>query len=169
MKIIVGSMNKAKVKAVETIFPNSDVTPFSALSNVSSQPLTNRETRKGAINRAYYCYKEVPDAICFGLEGGVTIIDDELYLCSWGALVVEGELYTAGGPNILLPSQFIEPLQMGVELAQLMEEYTSLKNVRQKEGAVGIFTNGVVSRSELFSYIVKLLKGQMIYKRNQLN
>lgn len=165
MKVVIGSKNKAKVKAVQTVFNQHHVIPFSALSNVSNQPISEDETRKGAINRAKYCYKHMPDSLCIGLEGGVTIIEDTMYLCSWGALVADNELFVAGGSNIPLPNDFIKPLQNGVELAQLMESYTQLKDVRHHEGAVGIFTNGAMSRSELFEHIVKLLKGQWEYNK----
>lgn len=169
MNIIIGSNNRAKIKAVKTVFTSSEVIPLLSPSNVSPQPLTEKETQQGAINRAYYCAKKMPQSLCIGLEGGVTIIDHTLYLCSWGALVVSGELYTAGGSNIPLPNDFIEPLQNGVELGELMESYSQLSDVRHQEGAVGIFTNGVISRSDLFVHIVKLLKGQMDYSlKNKL-
>lgn len=168
MQVVVGSQNKAKVKAVKSVFSDYEVKALSALSNVSKQPLTNEETRQGAINRAYYCFKEKPHALCIGLEGGVTIIADELYLCSWGALVVGDKLFTAGGTNIALPSEFRKPLQNGIELSELMESYTKLRNVRHNEGAIGIFTNKIISRSELFAHIVMMLKGQAQFD-NKIN
>lgn len=163
MDIIIGSMNRAKVNAVETVFTDGQIIQMKVSSDVSAQPLTSKETREGAINRAKHCSQQTPNAICIGLEGGVTMIDDTLYLCSWGALVVNNKIYTAGGPNIPLPNTFVEPLYNGVELAKLMESYTNLKDVRHREGAIGIFTNGQISRSELFAHIVQLLKGQMEY------
>ncbi|GAJ57774.1 DUF84 family protein, partial [Geobacillus thermoleovorans] len=41
-----------------------------------------------------------------------------------------------------------------------MEAYTGRRNVRRKEGAVGVLTNGRVDRSAMFSHIVELLAGQ---------
>lgn len=50
-----------------------------------------------------------------------------------------------------------------MELGDIMDDYSMRKEVRNKEGAIGIFTNDLISRKEMFSHIMKLLRGQWEY------
>lgn len=165
MKIIIGSLNPTKVEAVQKVFKQFKVEGLNVPSNVSNQPMTDRETMEGAINRAHNAKQDGNSHIGIGLEGGVIIEDDRLFLCNWGALVYENEVILASGAKILLPSEFINDLQNGTELAVLMERYTNEKDIRSKEGAVGIFTNGRISRTQIFEHICELLFGQYEFKK----
>lgn len=162
MDIIVGSTNRAKIGAVKAIFPNHSIIPIKAPSNVSSQPFSDEETRQGAINRAKQCLQIQKGDLGIGLEGGVMYIDEQLFLCNWGALVTDkGRIFTASGARIVLPDKIKQNLELGYELGDIMDDYASQKDVRQNEGAIGIFTNNLVTRKELFVHIVKLLRGQL--------
>lgn len=162
MNIIIGSKNPTKIKAVETIFPSYTVMSFDVPSNVSPQPFSDEETRQGAINRAMQCMESAPGSMGIGLEGGVMYVDKQLFLCNWGALVTEdGNTYTASGARIVLPEGFDEPLRNGEELGDVMDCYVKKQGVRKKEGAIGVFTNELISRQEMFEHVVKLLHGQM--------
>lgn len=164
MELIIGSKNPAKINAVEVIFPSHQVIAMDVPSNVAAQPMSDEETRQGAINRAQQCMQAASHSIGIGLEGGVMHIDNQLYICNWGALVTQnGTVYTASGARIALPEAFVAQLNNGVELGSLMDDYADKQNVRQKEGAVGIFTNDLVSRQEMFVHVVKLLRGQWEY------
>lgn len=164
MKVIVGSKNKAKVKAVSRVFSTNKVISVNTASNVSAQPFTDNETRLGAINRAKHSVLLNENTIGIGLEGGVMYIGEELYLCNWGALVTkENEVFTASGARILLPNEFRKQLESGIELGHIIDEYTNKTDVRSNEGTIGIFTNGFVSRDEMFAHVVKLLRGQWEY------
>lgn len=168
MKIIVGSQNPTKIKAVQSVFTNCTITSLKVASKVSSQPLTDEETMLGAINRAKGCLNSSKEALAIGLEGGVMYVNDQMYLCNWGALVTNnGDIYTASGARILLPKEIEGQLKTGLELGDLMDDYANKHSVRTKEGAIGIFTNNRVDRSQLFSHVVQLLRGQWEY--NQQN
>lgn len=164
MKIIIGSTNPAKIGAVQNVFLDQKVVPIDVPSHVSAQPFSDMETKEGALNRAKECAKLHPESIGIGLEGGVMCIVNELFLCNWGALVTPNEqAFTASGARIMLPPEIGEQLKKGTELGDLMDYYAKKKDVRKKEGAIGIFTNSLVSRQEMFIHIVKLLKGQLEY------
>ena len=45
-----------------------------------------------------------------------------------------------------------------------MDSYVKKHNVRQNEGAIGIFTNGLVDRTQMFSELSTLLIGQYLYQ-----
>ena len=164
MKIITGSKNPTKIKACATVFPEYDIEGVDVKSNVSAQPFSDVETRQGAINRAQNAAALSVNGIGIGLEGGVMYVDEVLYLCNWGALTTStGEIYTASGARIVLPNEFKVDLEKGAELGDLMASYAEKANVRSKEGAVGIFTNDHIDRSEMFTHVVKLLRGQWEY------
>lgn len=167
-KIIVGSQNQAKLTAVKQIFSKATVIGQSAPSGVSDQPLSDGETLTGAINRAKYCQRLEGNTIGIGLEGGVMQLNNQCFLCNWGALVdQEGLIYIASGARIPLPEPIAKELQAGLELGDIIDQYASKINVRQNEGAIGILTNNEVSRSSMFEHIVKQLKGQyMLAKKD---
>lgn len=164
MKIMIGSTNPTKIKACELIFPKHEIIGVAVASDVSAQPFSDEETRQGAINRAQRSAKLYADGFGVGLEGGVMFVSDELYLCNWGALVTPtGEVFTASGARIVLPKEFVVDLKSGEELGDIMANYAKKANVRSKEGAVGIFTNNLIDRSQMFTHVVKLLRGQWEY------
>lgn len=165
MKIGVGSKNKAKLKAVEQtceqLFIKASVVAIPSPSNVSNMPFSDEETIEGAINRAKYCLSTTDVDVAFGLEGGVVDTPFGLFLCNWGALAEKGKpTFIAGGARILLPEQIAQRLRAGEELGLLMDEYSKKNDVRSNEGAIGIFTDGLVQRADMLSHIVKLLIGQ---------
>ncbi|HLR22429.1 MAG TPA: DUF84 family protein [Pseudogracilibacillus sp.] len=169
MNIVIGSKNKTKIAAVETVFPNAFVHSVDAPSDVSNQPIGDEETRLGAMNRAYYAQRNKSKSIGIGLEGGVMYVKDQLYLCNWGALQTEkGNVYTAAGARITLPNEFKAQIKEGYELAEIMNVFTEKKDIRNHEGAIGIFTNDLVDRSAMFVHVVTLLKGQYKYDQHKV-
>jgi len=164
MDIIIGSKNPAKVQAVQTIFSTDQVRMLDVKSKVSAQPFSDEETRQGAINRAEQCASSITQTTGIGLEGGVMYINKELFLCNWGALVTpEGDTYTAGGARIKLPEEIGKQLHEGHELGDIIDNYAKKHAVRKKEGTIGIFTNNLISRKDMFQHIAQLLKGQLEY------
>jgi inosine/xanthosine triphosphatase len=168
MKIIIGSNNPAKVAAVKNAFQFQQ-TEFLSLdipSGVNEQPFSDEETIKGAINRAVGALNKGNGDIGIGLEGGVQETSQGLLLCNWGALAAKNiDPIIAGGARFLLPNEIAESLRAGEELGPVMDDYAKKTNVRKNEGAVGIFTNGLINRSEMFSHIMNLLVGQFYYNK----
>ncbi|MBU5212613.1 DUF84 family protein [Heyndrickxia oleronia] len=170
MKIAIGSVNPAKVKAVEEACKEQDIdviiTPMSVPSGVSNQPFSDEETIQGAVNRATNCLLEENIEIGIGLEGGVVETPFGLFVCNWGALVVKGESpIIAGGARIRLPEDVAERLRKGEELGPVMEDVSKVRNVSKKEGAIGIFTNNVITRDEMFTHVMKILIGQFQFRK----
>lgn len=166
LKVAIGTKNPTKVNAVKSAFNDQDVTylPTSVPSGVSSQPFSDIETIEGAINRAMLSRSKEHADIGVGLEGGVIETSKGLFLCNWGSIYDgENEPIIAGGARILLPTQVAEGVRSGRELGDVMDEYTTLRNVRHNEGAIGVFTNGLVNRTEMFTHLARLLVGQYLY------
>lgn len=167
MKIIVGSTNPTKVNAVKDAFPQDEIMGLEVDSLVSPQPFSDKETMQGAINRAKQCAEYEPGVVGIGLEGGVMYVEGQLFLCNWGALVTKsGKTYIASGARILLPKEIEVGLTNGVELGIIMDRYAKKSGVSKKEGAIGIFTKDLLTRQEMFSQVVTLLKGQWSYWDN---
>jgi inosine/xanthosine triphosphatase len=166
MKIIIGSKNPAKITAVKNSFLQEEI-EFVSLdipSGVNDQPFSDEETIRGAINRAVGALKQGEGDIGIGLEGGVHETSHGLLLCNWGALATNDRgPFIAGGARFLLPEEVAARLRAGEELGPVMDDYAKMKNVRKHEGAVGIFTNGMVNRADMFTHVTKLLAGQYTY------
>lgn len=164
MKLIIGSKNPTKIRACEAVFTDYTVRGVEASSGVSPQPRTDEETRQGAINRALQSLNMKEADVGVGLEGGVMLVDDCLYVTNWGALAVSTDLiYTAAGARIALPNEFLPELEEGKELGDIMEVYAERENVRSNEGAIGIFTNNLIDRGMMFTHITQALRGQLEY------
>ena len=164
MKICIGTKNVAKTAAVKHAFKDyteKEFYEYNVNSGVSDQPFSDEETMTGAINRARKALVEGKGDIGIGLEGGVHLLNEELFLCNWGALVLnDGRTFVAGGARIPLPKEVQMELDSGRELGPIMDDYANKKNVRHHEGAVGIFTNERINRSLMFQHVMELLIGQ---------
>ncbi|RFU66259.1 DUF84 family protein [Peribacillus glennii] len=167
LKVAVGSSNPAKVHAVKEAFGrDAEIIEIKASSGVSEQPFSDEETVEGASNRARNCLGESDAQIGIGLEGGVVQTKYGLFLCNWGALADrEGNLFIAGGARVALPAPIAKRLLSGEELGPVMDEYTKKEGIRKKEGAIGIFTNGRITRQEMFSHIMDMLIGQYEFRK----
>ncbi|WP_277586160.1 DUF84 family protein [Psychrobacillus antarcticus] len=165
MKILIGTQNRAKTKAVQAIssvyYPDAIFENIEVSSDVSEQPMSQEETRQGAINRAKYLMEDTDALFGIGLEGGIQVIDGQMYICNWGALVTQkGTVFTATGAGVPLPKEISEQLLAGAELGPVMDVFTNKNGIRHDEGAIGVFSNGFVNRSAMFEHIMLLLIGQ---------
>ncbi len=171
MKVAIGTKNPAKINAIQKVFKDyfEDVS-FECLqiaSNVREQPFSDQETIEGALNRAKNVLRASEADIGIGLEGGVTESLYGMFVCNWGALVDRyGNEIIGGGARISLPKEISKGLREGKELGPLMDDYTQTTGIRNKEGAVGIFTNGLVTRETMFLHVVQLLLGQWQYRQS---
>ncbi|PID15434.1 inosine/xanthosine triphosphatase [Sporosarcina sp. P34] len=165
MEFVLGSENQAKkravVRVVERYVENSMISFASVPSGVSAQPMSEEETRQGAINRSVTVAK---NAYGIGLEGGVHMLFGTMYLCNWGALTTpDGKTFTAAGAQIPLPEELADEIRRGNELGDAVDAYFKKQNVRMSEGAMGMLTAQLVPRDALFEHIMQLLIGQLLY------
>ncbi|WP_301109418.1 DUF84 family protein [Sporosarcina sp.] len=168
MKFILGSENQAKLRAVSRIVKQhlvgSEISSVSVQSGVSAQPMSDLETRQGAINRAMAVCALREDAYGIGLEGGVRMIEGTMYLCNWGALTTpDGKTFTAAGAQIPIPEALAAEIRKGIELGDAVDQYFKKQDIRMSEGAMGMLTAQAVPRDVLFEHIMQLLIGQFLY------
>lgn len=165
-KIAIGSTNPVKIQAVKNATHDEEIELLScsALSGVHPQPLSDEETLRGAVNRAKDCLEKTGASLGIGLEAGVVIKENQVYLCHWGALVDRNQnTYFTNGPLILLPAEYLKPLLDGQNLEDIMHHSTGIESLGAKEGAIGVFTQNRLNREQVLTQMVKVLIGEYYY------
>ncbi|BDG61295.1 inosine/xanthosine triphosphatase [Caldinitratiruptor microaerophilus] len=153
LRIAVGSTNPAKVAAtravLERAFPQAEVVPVEVPSGVPAQPVGEDETAAGARQRARLALAAVPGAFLgVGLEGG---IDREGHLLNCCAIATpDGAVHVAWGVRFPLPPLVVRRVLAGEELGAVMDEVSGIPKSRQTLGAVGILTDGLLTRDAMW-------------------
>lgn len=169
----VGTKNPAKIEAVNQLIQSQSmdaiIRSFDVPSGISAMPMSDSETRQGAINRAKAVLLQDSEVtIGVGMEGGVSDIDGDMYLCNWAAAADRhDQLISAGGARILLPEVLAEGIRAGHELGDLADGYAHQKNVRTHGGTIGILTEGRITRTEMFLHILKLIEGMYAHRKTE--
>ncbi len=159
MKILVGSENPVKLQAVkeafEKYYANIEVVGLKVPSGVPDQPI-NDETLRGAENRAEIL-KELNDTdglkadFFIGVEGGIIKRHGRWFAFGGMCLIdTRGRKSFGTSAHFELPDEVTRRLQEREELGIVMDEIMKLKNTKQKMGAIGFFTNGIIDRKELY-------------------
>jgi inosine/xanthosine triphosphatase len=159
MKIVIASHNPAKIRAVKAAyalqFPAAALqfVPVNVNSGVSDQPLSDRETRQGANNRAANAFKLQPDAdFCVGLEGGIEAIDDQLITFAWMAIHgQDGKHGEARTVSLPLPPAVKKLVDAGMELGDANDRVFATVNSKHQGGAFGLLTNGLYTREGVYT------------------
>lgn len=152
MHVAVGSTNPVKLAAVEEALAPLDptVSAESVESGVAEQPRSVVETIAGAENRAERALAAVDggaDVYGVGIEGGVTDCDaDGLFLVMWAAATDGERLERGAGPALRLPGDVATQVRGGRELGPVLDDRLGTDGVARREGAAGVFTDGLTSR-----------------------
>ena len=159
--VVSATTNPAKIQAIlrafEEIFGEGSchIDAVGVESGVPEQPFGSEETRAGARNRVANAKAAAPDddfwvAIEAGIDEGATF--------SW--VVIEsreqrGEARSATLP-LPLPEVILEKVRAGEALGPVMSHYTGIDEIGRKEGAIGVFTAGKLTRSSVYHQAVIL-------------
>ncbi len=153
LTIAVGSTNPAKSTAVRTLceraFPGCTLVTLEVPSGVPEQPIGAAQTAEGSRNRARAALASVAGAtLGVGLEGGV---DAQGHLINCVTVVgAEGRENQAWGVRFPLPPAVVARVLQGEELSRVMDEVTGRSESKKKLGAVGILTNGLFTRADMW-------------------
>ena len=161
MKIIIASRNPIKINATklafEQMFPNK-VFQFegaSISSDISDQPMSDKETLKGAINRSNNAKLECIDAdYWIGIEGGVEKKGNEMQVFAWIYIQSKEMVGKARTATFDLPKKIIELIDSGMELGDADDVIFSRRNSKQKNGAVGILTKDLIDREKYYTHAI---------------
>ncbi len=174
-RIVVTSQNPVKVEAVlrgfQRIFPLEEfsVEAISVSSGVSDQPLSDEATRQGANTRAHNGRKAQPEGdFWVGIEGGCDYIDDEMVSYAWVVVMGKEMCGSARTGVFRLPREVQALVESGLELGDADDCVFGSKNSKQEDGAVGLLTGNVITRTDLYEHAVILalipFKNQVLYQ-----
>lgn len=174
MIIGIGSENKVKIKAcrealeaVLKVFPQEqDNQPvfhnIATRTSVPSMPLNTNDLMQGARERALFAYNElkrrsITADYCIGLEGGVYRPDirfdesNHAFLNNWVYVWDGNKGYFGSSGSLPVPFKIIEELfDKKRELAAVIDEISGKQDVRSHNGAFGILTRDLITRSDSF-------------------
>lgn len=164
----VGSTNPAKLEAVHRalarIAPGCTLEGIAVASGVGAQPVGDDATRRGAVSRAHAALTASGAEIAFGLEGGVIFEGSAPWLVSWVAVVTaDGRHGEASGLRMPLPPRAAERLQRGDELGDIIDDLFSVSASKQHAGAIGLLTDGFVSRTDAFADLVAMACAPLLH------
>jgi inosine/xanthosine triphosphatase len=164
----VGSGNPAKVEAVRRalarLAPACALQAVDVVSGVAEQPVGDHATRQGARNRARAALDRTRAEVAFGLEGGVTHEPPVVWLVSWVAAVTrDGRSGDASGLRMPLPSAVAIRLAGGDELGTIIDDLFGVTASKQQTGAVGLLTEGFVSRTDAFADLVAMACAPLLH------
>ena len=157
---VVGSENPVKLHAARHALEqslNESVTTSarSVASGVADQPMTEAETRQGAINRVKACIDmasehEKETSWFIAIEGGVDDFADGPATFAYVAIYHNGFWAINRSANMPLPGVIYEALQAGRELGDVMDDVFDTSNIKQKGGAISLLTNNLATRQSVY-------------------
>ena len=158
----VGSQNPVKLQAVRlgaaTLFDELQVIGMSVDSGVSAQPFGDEEMIAGAMQRAAAAIDQCATAVYgVGLEGGVLELREGMFACAWCAITNRDHVAgVASTGSFQLPPRVAELVRSGMELGHADDVVFGRANSKQNEGAVGILTQGRLTRATFYAPAVRL-------------
>lgn len=170
MIIAVGSTNPTKIQPVIEIFShhykNCKVKGVSVASGIADQPMNIDDMYRGALNRAKKALQKVKDAhYGVGIEGG-------LHKHSFGwfehSIVViinkKNQIGIGASGGLVLPEIIIDSIHKGKNLEEAVDTQFKTKKIGEGIGMFGIFTKGVVTRSEGVRHGVAFALGRFLHE-----
>lgn len=155
---IVASENPVKIEATragfQKMFPQKRwaMVGMTGDSGVSDQPLSDRETLRGAQQRARRARRQAPQADYWvGIEGGVEEIEGKMFAFAWVVVLSRRGTGIGRTASFQLPPRISRQVKAGHELGITIDELFSQKHSKQKSGAIGMLSQGVVDRKALYT------------------
>jgi non-canonical (house-cleaning) NTP pyrophosphatase len=150
----------ARVATIDSDWTNANVVARRVEINAPAMPLTDWQLMEGARERALAVRDSLKSRrleadIYVGLEGGFHSIsiggEWHTFLRGW-AYATNGELSAFGAaPSISVPPEIVKNVVQGRrELGTVIDEMTGGRDIRSKQGAWGVLSRDLVTRSMSF-------------------
>jgi inosine/xanthosine triphosphatase len=160
-KIMAVRASVARVATIDPAWANANVVARRVEVNVPSMPLTDWQLMQGARERAFAAQESLQARhlhadIYVGLEGGFHSISIEgewhTFLRGWAYATDGGEKGAFGAtPSITVPPDIVKSVVEGrKELGVVIDEVTGGRDIRSKQGAWGVLSRDLVTRSLSF-------------------
>ena len=142
ISILVGSNNPVKIAAardaIGQYFPDAHIEchGMHAPSLVADQPMTEAETKLGAINRAKFCQQHAiathqPANFYIAMEGGVDQFDHGAATFAYMAIIHQDKLSIGRSALLPLPPKVFQALEAGEELGHVMDRLFKFHTVQK--------------------------------------
>jgi inosine/xanthosine triphosphatase len=168
IRILIVSKNPVKIQAVKEVFTyffeKFDISTIevreldSSRKNLKHQPIGEKETYNASKLRVQYAQESNPNYNYYiGIEGGIALTShgthNIIVYCSIGN---NTSIQTVRGCEIPLPSEWYNSLLKNpkIELGDLVSEISGIKNIKQKQGAVGFLTRNNLNRYDILKHCV---------------
>lgn len=157
MIFAVGSENPVKVasvaEAIAEFWPEACAVGVNTASLVSAQPASDDEMLTGALNRARQALEKLSEAVYgVGIEGGTLETTDGMWAYAWIVIADRaGRISKGQSGRFLLPEGVARLVrEEGLELGHADDVFFGRSNSKQKDGAIGILSDGRVTRLQLY-------------------
>jgi len=157
--VVCATTNPAKIQSVLLAFTHiygDDSCHIESVvvdSDVPEQPFGNQETKTGAQNRIDHARRLKPDAdFWVAIEAGI----DEGSTFSWVIIENAHQHGEARSATLPLPEIILQNVSAENTLGMVMSQYSGIDKIGRKEGAIGIFTAGLLTRSTVYYQAVIL-------------
>ncbi len=159
-KIMAVRASVARVATIDPEWANVNVVARRVETSAPAMPLTDWQLMEGARERALAARdsllsRRLEADIYVGLEGGFHSIsiggEWHTFLRGW-AYATDGERSAFGAaPSISVPSEIVKNVVQGRrELGAVIDDVTGARDVRSKQGAWGVLSRDLVTRSMSF-------------------
>ena len=143
-QVVCATTNPAKIQAILQAFHeifgegSCHIASVAVESGVPEQPFGSEETRAGARNRVANARRLHPEADF------------------WVAIENASQRGEARSATLPLPAVILEKVREGEALGPVMSRYTGIDEIGRKEGAIGVFTAGKLTRASVYHQTVIL-------------
>jgi inosine/xanthosine triphosphatase len=125
--------------------------------------MTTEETKLGAINRVQYCQQHTQADFYVAIEGGVDQFEYGPATFAFVAIADQKNMSIGRSCHLPLPPVIYQALKSGEELGHVMDRLFNTDNVKQKQGAIGLLTNGLATRESVYRQAIILAMAPFIH------
>ncbi len=157
LRIGIGSINPIKVEAVRITFgefaaimgwgSEVEYTGYAVPSGVPGQPLGIDEIYQGAANRAHAVMDTAAPDFAVGIEAGIYDVGDyhvDTQMCA--ILDACGTMTIGHSGGFTYPPEVMAEVRKGREIGDIFATLSGNDRIKHQEGAIGIMSNGWITR-----------------------
>jgi inosine/xanthosine triphosphatase len=164
-RVGIATQNSVKVRATKNAFRRvfGDVEIVVVPWKGGKQPF-DHEIQSGAMERAKHAYEKTHPDFGVGIEAGLCRMCLG-YIDLQVAAIYDGSTFTVGsGPGFQHPGDVIMKVMKGKSVGEAMEEFSGIKEIGRKGGAIGYLSKGIIKREEITETAVLMALVPRIHK-----
>lgn len=162
MKIVLGSTSQSKVEILKNVLKNdqidAEIIPIEVDSGIADQPLDEKTTIQGAVNRATNAISNFNEELdlSIGLEGGLVFINDIYYLvCAASIIDKDGNKYIGISKKIPLPKIVSGKVKEGEQFGIVIREFEATLEESESQELKDLVKE-LISREQSFTEAIKI-------------